>query len=188
MKMLSPEARQREADSIMQRIARRSGQFPDWRKTAIKNWDRNALETQVREMTGPPNVMQLSSGRNWWDRGHLRDGAEVEESGRAAALARESLERQREGRPSRLHEISAAQHEHQGEDDDVDADLLPNESENIADYFARLNESIDFNDPSEKFFIDGLRSFASRFRGDARASLLDRKVLKAFLKPARRAA
>lgn len=147
---------------------------PHWSETKISGWGKGALEAEARRFLDP----------DW----HKRDArtALLDIFQRAErAVDNHAQERQAAAQGS-LHgenrvgvaEIAEAQRDDR---DGVD-ELSPNETESIAEWFARLAKSVDFHDARHKPFMAALRGFASRYRGDALARSMDRKVVAAFLK------
>src|SRR5258708_1611964 len=177
------QRREAEIHKIMERTARAAGRQVNIGKTKIQNWSPTGFVDELTRLRSDGwwrrdrtlTAAGFDGLQNTFDRirtlSRLNDGPDEEHSRREAELAEESIRRRKTGEPPMRAEV----------EDDVDERLLPNETESVVDYFARLATSIDFHDSRQKSFIDGLRSFASRFRGDAKANLLDKKVVKSFL-------
>lgn len=147
----------------------------DWRQTPIQ-------VTAAALATDPTRLAQ----EGWWkgieprdssnreiirlvERRELKTADGQEEAGRLdrRTTARQISQRQRD----------KAQRRREGADE-----LIPTDSESIQEWFARLAKAVDANGP-KKIFFDGLRSYASRFRGDASARrTLDGKLVAAFLR------
>ncbi len=64
-------------------------------------------------------------------------------------------------------------------------ELSPTETESITDWFGRVGEVIDANG-DRKVLWAGLRGYASRFRGDEKATRLNKKLIRRFLRHALR--
>ncbi len=105
----------------------------------------------------------------WWKKAEPRyaDGREV------------ILVRTRDGKVEENRQIH---HSNEPTAAEAQRDALePKDSENIADWFGRIGKSRDFNSGHRKLLFDALRSYASRFRGDLSAKVLDTKLVRKFL-------
>jgi hypothetical protein len=142
----------------------------DWKKTKIGNWGDGALVKEVERIERP----------DWWLRDEPRDASGrphlrlVDRSGKKGFFQDGEEEPDQHGKN---REARAAE----GLDDE---ELLPNDTETIVQYLARLAVTVDVNDGPNKILFDGLRGYASRFRGDALARNLDSTVVATFLKKA----
>jgi hypothetical protein len=166
------------------KIALAGGAF-DWRETPIGRND-GGLLADAQKFLRP----------KWWKRTQPFDeqGREiiglVERAGLGTLQIRdevsEEFKRKRDAaiklndKPSEGltgSELAGRQRDREG----ADEDLAPAENETINAWFSRLATAVDFAGP-KKPFIDVVRSYASRFRGDSLArTTLDAKLVKTFL-------
>jgi hypothetical protein len=160
------------------KIALAGGAF-DWRETPIGRND--GLIADARKFL-QPHWWRNSEPRN--ERGEIlrildRAGLgtlvdTTEEFKRKRELQKKNNDKPSEGLTG--SELAGRQRDREGADE-----LAPGEGESINQWFARLATAVDFTGP-KKPFIDVVRSYASRFRGDSLArTTLDAKLVKTFL-------
>lgn len=154
--------------------------IPDWRKTSIGNWD-GGMAAEAARIQNP----------RWFDRPSNEAEASLNALLQKAGLGKLKDDKNDENkqfhakgaeRGATGESVAAAQREKEKTKLQDEAAYMPNETESITEWFARLGKAIDFNG-RKKFLWDALRSYASRFRGDATAKKnLDVKLVQQFLK------
>jgi hypothetical protein len=150
----------------------------DWAAIPIGRND-GGLVADAKQFLGP----------DWWKRAEpagIRDINDLLRS-RGMGTLRDDTDKENvhAGEPGMTaSEVAEYQHEKEkGKREESTDQLEPEENETIASWFGRL--AVHVNN-SNKLFLDGLRSYASRFPGNSSArKTLDAKVVAEFLQKLR---